>query len=71
MFGIKLVDDVKNSLGWFSIQALSAVAGLSVAWATVPDELKVFIPPVYMPYVVGALAVSGIAGRLIDQGKKT
>lgn len=66
-----LVEDWKQAWRWFSVQALAAVAVLPLVWPTLPPQVTSWMPEAWRPYIVVALAVSGIIGRLIDQNTTT
>ncbi len=66
---MRLVEDWKQAWRWFSVQALAAVALLPVVWPTLPKEVTDWVPAEWRPYIIVALAIGGIAGRLIDQKK--
>ena len=65
-----LVDDWKSAWKWFSVQALAVIAMLPVVWVTLPPEAQAWMPVEYRPWIVLALAVGGIVGRLINQHPK-
>lgn len=65
---MKLVDDVKNAWKWFSVQAMAAVAVLPVIWSELPAETKTLLPTGWTPWIITAVAVAGLVGRVIDQG---
>ena len=67
---MKLVDDIKNAWKWASIQAMAAALTVQGVWATIPDDLKAVIPPVYVQGVTLALLVLGIVGRLVTKAPK-
>jgi hypothetical protein len=59
----------KDAWKWFSIQALFVIAMLPLVWAALPADAKALLPNGWEPWVLFALAISGIVGRLIDQNK--
>ena len=67
---MKLVSDWRKSWRWFSVQILTALAALPLIWASIPADVQSFLPPEWRPYVLAAMALAGIAARLIDQGGK-
>jgi hypothetical protein len=64
-----LVPDWRKAWRWFSVQALAAIVMLPVVWATLPADAKAWLPDGWEPWVLMALAVAGIVGRLVDQNK--
>lgn len=66
---MRLVPDWRSAWRWFSVQALAILAVLPVVWATLPPDIKALIPAKYGLYIAAAVALAGIAGRLIDQNK--
>jgi hypothetical protein len=67
---MKLVPDARRSWRWFSVQVLTALAAAPLIWASIPPDVQAFLPEAWRPWVLAAMAVAGIAGRLIDQGGK-
>lgn len=68
---MRLVENWKQCWKWFSIHALLIVGVLPTVWATLPPDLKAYIPPSIMGLITAAVAVSGIVGRVTDQSKKS
>jgi protein-S-isoprenylcysteine O-methyltransferase Ste14 len=66
---MKLVENWKQAWRWFSVQALAAVALLPVVWPQLPPQVTAWLPESWRPWIIVALAVGGIMGRLIDQNK--
>lgn len=64
---MQMVKDWKSSWRWFSVQALTVIAGLPLVWPMIPPDVQAWLPETYRPWVLVALALGGIAGRLIDQ----
>lgn len=67
---MKLVDDWRDALKWFSVNVHAVNAAFLVTWANLPPKFQDALP---MPWVIGiavALLVLGVAGRLIDQSPK-
>jgi hypothetical protein len=62
-----LVTNWKSAWRWFSVQAMGAIVALPLVWAALPGDAKSFLPDGAEPWVLAALAVAGIMGRLIDQ----
>lgn len=66
---MKLIENWRQAPRMLSVQALAVIAGLPAAWLMIPDEVKALIPPAWIPWITTGLALAGIIGRLIDQGK--
>lgn len=66
---MKLVEDWKQAWKWFSVQALAALVILPTVWAALPADAKAFLPDGAEPWILAALALAGVVGRLIDQNK--
>lgn len=64
---MRLVDDWRKALRWFSVQIPAANAAFLLTWTTLPPKFQDALP---VPWVVGiavALLVAGIFGRLVQQ----
>ena len=66
---MKMVDDWRASLKWFSVQAFIAVGVIQSAWLTIPDDVKAMVPETYVTGLTIFFAVVGAVGRLVDQKK--
>ncbi len=66
---MKLVSNWKDAWKWHSTQAMVFAASLPFIWAEVPEDVKMFIPPGWMPYITAAVLIGGLLGRLRDQTK--
>lgn len=66
---MRLVPDWHRAWTWFSVQALAVLAALPLVWVSLPSDIKAFIPQKYGLYIAAAIALAGIAGRLVDQKK--
>lgn len=67
---MKLIDDWKLCLKWFSVQFPLVNTAFLGTWAMLPPKFQDALP---VPVVIGiaiALIVLGVVGRLIDQSKK-
>ena len=62
-----MVEDWKRAYRWFSVRTLAAIAVLPLVWPMIPADVQAWLPETYRPWVLVALALGGIAGRLIDQ----
>lgn len=67
---MRLIDDWRQAWRWFSVQAGAVVVLLPVAWEALPDETKALIPDAWLPWIVSAVGVAVVIGRLIPQGKR-
>ena len=67
---MKLVDDVAKAWRWFSVQVFALVTFLPIVWMEAPPEVKALIPPAWLPYIVAAMGVIGMIGRLVKQGRR-
>lgn len=65
-----LVPDWRSAWRWFSVQALAILAALPLVWMALPSDAKNFLPDNLEPWVLCALALGGIVGRVIDQQPK-
>lgn len=68
---MKLIPEWRQSWRMFSVQALALVAGLPLLWYELPVEIKALIPAEWTPYILTAVAVAGLIGRLVDQGTRS
>lgn len=66
---MRLVPDAKKAWKWFSVQAGMIVVALPVAWSVMPEDIKAFIPESWLPFIVGAVGLAVIFGRIVDQSK--
>ena len=66
---MRLVPDWRSAWRWFSVQSLAIIALIPVVWPALPPEAHEWVPQTWRPWIVFALAVGGIVGRLIDQNK--
>ena len=64
-----LIEDWKSAWRWYSMRLMAAIAVLPLVWPMIPPEVQAWLPEAYRPWVLVALAIGGIAGRLIDQKK--
>jgi hypothetical protein len=64
-----LVDDAHKAWKWLSVQMMTAIAAIGLAWPLMPEDLKAYLPADLLPYI-SALAFLAIVLRLIKQGPK-
>jgi di/tricarboxylate transporter len=64
---MRLVENAAAAWRWASVQVLAVLAVLPIVWAEMPDEIRAMLPPEWHPWILSALAVGGIVGRLIKQ----
>lgn len=65
---MKMVSDARRAWRWFSVQVLAVLAVLPLVWHEIPPELRAWVPEGAEPWIVAAVAIGGIVGRLVDQG---
>ena len=66
---MELIYNWREAWRMFSVQALTVLAALPLIWPIIPAEVQAWLPETYRPWVLVAIAIGGIAGRLIDQPK--
>jgi hypothetical protein len=66
---MKLIPDWREAWKWFSVQAFAIIIALPMIWAAMPADVKGYLPDEWKPWIMIALAVAGILGRIIDQNK--
>lgn len=64
---MRMVKDAKRAWRWHSMQALAALAVVPIVWMELPEDLKAYIPDEWRPWIMAAVAVGGIVGRLRAQ----
>lgn len=66
---MKLVDDWKKAWKWFSVHALILAGLIPSVWIELPADLKSSIPAGAMSAITAVIALCGVIGRLVSQGK--
>lgn len=66
---MKLIDNWRQAWQMFSVQALALLAALPMVWMTLPEDVKAMVPQDWTKYIMIAIAIGGIAGRLVAQPK--
>lgn len=67
---MKLVPDWKEAHKWISVQAFTILAAMPLVWMTLPPDIKSMLPEAWQPWVLTAVAIGGLLGRLKDQQGK-
>ena len=62
-----LVENVKDSWKWISMQAMALAAALQGAWVYIPEDLRSSANPYLVNGLTLVLLAIGIAGRLVKQ----
>ena len=68
---MKLVPNAASAPRWFSMQLLTIIAALQVAWETLPPDALALIPEGWRGYITLGLVLLAMVGRVIDQGTAT
>jgi hypothetical protein len=66
---MKLIPNWRDAWKWFSVQALAAIVALPFVWASLPADVKSYLPDSAEPWILVVLAAGGLIGRIIDQQK--
>ncbi|GHE88390.1 hypothetical protein GCM10016455_05650 [Aliiroseovarius zhejiangensis] len=61
------VDNWKDFWRWHSTYAIAFLAGLPVAWAELPADIKAMIPPSWIPWIMLGLWLAAQFVRLRRQ----
>jgi hypothetical protein len=65
---MRLVDNARDAWKWFSVWALTALGVIPVVWYSIPPEVQdAIVPEPLRPWVLTAVAVAGVFGRLKKQ----
>lgn len=65
---MRLVKDAKRAWRFYSVQAMGVAAAIQGAWVALPPDMLASIPEWAVQAVTGVVLVSGVVGRLVDQG---
>ncbi|MFE3838718.1 hypothetical protein [Pseudogemmobacter sonorensis] len=65
---MRLIPDWRRAWRYHSTQSMAVLAVLPLVWIEIPPDLKSHIPGALMPWILSAVALAGILGRLRDQG---
>lgn len=65
----QLIEDWHQGWRWYSVHALVVAGVIPAAWSAMPVDWQALMPAWCMAALSGAIAVSGIIGRLVDQAK--
>lgn len=63
---MRIIKNWRPTLYAYSTWALTA-AGIPALWLSVPEEVKVLMPPKALAVITALVALGGLAGRFIDQ----
>ena len=66
---MKLVQDWRGFLKWYSTWANLALISVGSVWVMIPEDMRAAVDPRILGTCAIGLAVSGVVGRLIDQGQ--
>lgn len=66
---MKIIANWREAWRWFSVQAMAAIVALPLVWTALPADVKGFLPDGWEPYLLMALALAGLVGRMVDQSK--
>lgn len=64
---MQLIDNWRKAWRMFSVQALALLAALPVVWMGLPDDVKAMVPQDWTKYLMIAIALGGLVGRMIAQ----
>lgn len=68
---MKLVDNWKKAHTWISVHCLVLEGAIYSVWQVIPPDMKDSLPHWLMTAMTISIAVIGVTGRLLDQGKST
>lgn len=64
---MKLVSDAKDFWKWHSTHLVTIAAAFPLVWTELPEDIKAWIPPEWMPWVTVAILIGALVGRVRDQ----
>jgi hypothetical protein len=64
---MQLIENWKQAWKLFSVQALALLAALPVVWMSLPEDIKAMVPADWMKWIMVAIAIGGLFGRMIAQ----
>lgn len=67
---VKLVDDWKDCLRWFSVNMMVIAATIQGVWASLSEDMRASIPTEIVSGLTIFTLVLGVAGRLIKQERR-
>lgn len=67
---LKLVDDWKDCLRWFSVNMMLIAATIQGVWASLSDDMRASVPQGTVSGITIFVLVMGVAGRLIKQERR-
>ena len=67
---MKLVEDWRQALKWFSVQFPLVNTAFLSTWALLPSKFQDALPVPVVIAIAITLIMIGVAGRLIEQPKK-
>lgn len=65
---MKLVNNWSSAWRWYSVRSMGLAAALQGAWLMLPPDMAATVPQWLVQAMTAVLLVSGIVGRLVDQG---
>lgn len=67
---MKLVDGWRSAWKWYSMHAMFWPFAVAGVWSYLPEQLQDAIPHKVLAWLAMSVLISGIVGRLVDQGDK-
>lgn len=65
---VRLVEGADKWWTWFSVHALGLITLVPLVWAQLPPEITALLPEAWRPWILAAVGLAGLVGRLVDQG---
>lgn len=65
-----IIQDWRGALKGYSTMALAFIVAAPTVWAEMPPEVVALIPEAYLSKIVTGVAVAGLIGRFIAQGRR-